>query len=69
MVARRKMLRGGLTEMHPSDAASSEHTAQTISRLFLRKERQGQLILALFISIFDMAGETQPATLSIKVLT
>ncbi|MDQ0568608.1 glutamyl-tRNA reductase [Variovorax paradoxus] len=34
-----KMLHGALAELHAGDAASREHTAQTISRLFLRKER------------------------------
>ncbi|MEJ7686682.1 MAG: glutamyl-tRNA reductase [Variovorax sp.] len=34
-----KMLHGALTELHAGDAAAREHTAQTISRLFLRKER------------------------------
>ncbi|MET3914654.1 glutamyl-tRNA reductase [Variovorax sp. OAS795] len=34
-----KMLHGALAELHAGDATSREHTAQTISRLFLRKER------------------------------
>ncbi|WGT66260.1 glutamyl-tRNA reductase [Variovorax paradoxus] len=34
-----KMLHGALAELHAGDAASREQTAQTISRLFLRKER------------------------------
>lgn len=34
-----KMLHGAMTELHTTDGASREQTAQTISRLFLRKER------------------------------
>ncbi|MBT2337278.1 glutamyl-tRNA reductase [Variovorax paradoxus] len=34
-----KMLHGAMAELHAGDAASREQTAQTISRLFLRKER------------------------------
>jgi len=34
-----KMLHGALAELHAGDAASREQTAQTFSRLFLRKER------------------------------
>ncbi|WPH19607.1 glutamyl-tRNA reductase [Variovorax paradoxus] len=34
-----KLLHGAMAELHAGDAASREHTAQTISRLFLRKER------------------------------
>ena len=34
-----KMLHGALAELHAGDAASREQTAQTIQRLFLRKER------------------------------
>jgi len=34
-----KMLHGALAELHAGDATSREQTAQTISRLFLRKER------------------------------
>ena len=34
-----KMLHGALAELHAGDAAAREQTAQTISRLFLRKER------------------------------
>lgn len=34
-----KMLHGALAELHAGDAQSREHTAQTVSRLFLRKER------------------------------
>ncbi|MES2425152.1 MAG: glutamyl-tRNA reductase [Pseudomonadota bacterium] len=34
-----KMLHGAMTELHTADGASREQTAQTISRLFLRKER------------------------------
>jgi glutamyl-tRNA reductase len=34
-----KMLHGALTELHAGDAAAREQTAQTISRIFLRKER------------------------------
>ncbi|MBB4226096.1 hypothetical protein GGD71_006913 [Variovorax guangxiensis] len=30
-----------MAELHAGDAASREQTAQTISRLFLRKERNG----------------------------
>jgi glutamyl-tRNA reductase len=33
------MLHGALAELHAGDPASREQTAQTISRLFLRKER------------------------------
>jgi glutamyl-tRNA reductase len=33
-----KMLHGALAELHAGDAAAREHTAQTISRLFLRNE-------------------------------
>ncbi|WP_285410140.1 glutamyl-tRNA reductase, partial [Variovorax sp. efr-133-TYG-130] len=34
-----KMMHGALAELHAGDATSREQTAQTISRLFLRKER------------------------------
>lgn len=34
-----KMLHGALSELHAGDHAAREQTAQTISRLFLRKER------------------------------
>lgn len=34
-----KMMHGAMAELHAGDAASREQTAQTISRLFLRKER------------------------------
>ena len=34
-----KMLHGAMAELHAGDAASREQTAQTIARLFLRKER------------------------------
>ncbi len=34
-----KMLHGALAELHAGDATARERTAQTISRLFLRKER------------------------------
>ncbi|MDQ0045687.1 glutamyl-tRNA reductase [Variovorax boronicumulans] len=34
-----KMMHGAMAELHSGDAASREQTAQTISRLFLRKER------------------------------
>lgn len=34
-----KLLHGAMAELHAGDAESREHTAQTISRLFLRKER------------------------------
>ena len=34
-----KMLHGALAELHAGDAESREQTAQTVSRLFLRKER------------------------------
>ena len=34
-----KMLHGALAELHAADNASREHTAQTIARLFLRKDR------------------------------
>ena len=34
-----KMMHGAMAELHAGDAASRELTAQTISRLFLRKER------------------------------
>ncbi len=34
-----KMMHGALAELHAGDAASREQTAQTIARLFLRKER------------------------------
>jgi glutamyl-tRNA reductase len=34
-----KMLHGALAELHAGDAESRTHTAQTIARLFLRKER------------------------------
>ncbi len=34
-----KLLHGALAELHAGDAAAREQTAQTISRLFLRKER------------------------------
>ncbi len=34
-----KMLHGAMAELHAGDAAGREQTAQTISRLFLRKER------------------------------
>ncbi|RZI76314.1 MAG: glutamyl-tRNA reductase [Variovorax sp.] len=34
-----KMLHGAMAELHAGDAAAREQTAQTISRLFLRKER------------------------------
>ncbi|MDM0043686.1 glutamyl-tRNA reductase [Variovorax dokdonensis] len=34
-----KMLHGAMAELHAGDATSREQTAQTISRLFLRKER------------------------------
>jgi glutamyl-tRNA reductase len=34
-----KMMHGALAELHAGDAAAREQTAQTISRLFLRKER------------------------------
>ncbi len=34
-----KMLHGALAELHAGDAAAREQTAQTISRLFLRKRR------------------------------
>ncbi|VWX57966.1 glutamyl tRNA reductase [Burkholderiales bacterium 8X] len=34
-----KMLHGAMAELHAGDAESREHTAQAISRLFLRKER------------------------------
>jgi len=33
-----KMLHGAMAELHAGDAAAREHTAQTISRLFLRNE-------------------------------
>jgi len=36
-----KMMHGAMAELHAGDAASREQTAQTISRLFLRKERSG----------------------------
>ena len=36
-----KMMHGAMAELHAGDAASREQTAQTISRLFLRKERNG----------------------------
>jgi glutamyl-tRNA reductase len=34
-----KMMHGAMAELHSGDAASREQTAQTLSRLFLRKER------------------------------
>jgi glutamyl-tRNA reductase len=34
-----KMMHGALAELHAGDAAAREQTAQTVSRLFLRKER------------------------------
>jgi glutamyl-tRNA reductase len=34
-----KMMHGAMAELHAGDASSREQTAQTISRLFLRKER------------------------------
>jgi glutamyl-tRNA reductase len=34
-----KMLHGAMAELHAGDATAREHTAQAISRLFLRKER------------------------------
>ncbi|HEY1102089.1 MAG TPA: glutamyl-tRNA reductase [Burkholderiaceae bacterium] len=34
-----KMLHGAMAELHAADSASREHTAETIARLFLRKER------------------------------
>jgi glutamyl-tRNA reductase len=34
-----KMLHGAMAELHAGDAAAREHTAQAVSRLFLRKER------------------------------
>jgi glutamyl-tRNA reductase len=34
-----KMLHGALAELHAADSTSREQTAQTISRLFLRKDR------------------------------
>jgi glutamyl-tRNA reductase len=34
-----KMLHGAMAELHAGDAMAREHTAQAISRLFLRKER------------------------------
>jgi glutamyl-tRNA reductase len=34
-----KMLHGAMTELHVGDIAAREQTAQTISRVFLRKER------------------------------
>lgn len=34
-----KMLHGAMAELHAGDASARAHTAQTISRLFLRKER------------------------------
>ncbi|SCX54470.1 glutamyl-tRNA reductase [Variovorax sp. EL159] len=34
-----KMMHGAMAELHSGDATSREQTAQTISRLFLRKER------------------------------
>ena len=34
-----KMMHGAMAELHAGDAASREQTAQTLSRLFLRKER------------------------------
>ena len=34
-----KMMHGALTELHAGDAEAREQTAQTISRLFLRRER------------------------------
>ncbi|MDH6166575.1 glutamyl-tRNA reductase [Variovorax boronicumulans] len=34
-----KMMHGAMAELHSGDAAAREQTAQTISRLFLRKER------------------------------
>lgn len=34
-----KMLHGAMAELHAGDAAAREQTAQTLSRLFLRKER------------------------------
>ncbi|MFM9926528.1 glutamyl-tRNA reductase [Variovorax sp. H27-G14] len=34
-----KMMHGAMAELHSGDAGSREQTAQTISRLFLRKER------------------------------
>ncbi len=34
-----KMMHGAMAELHAGDAAAREQTAQTISRLFLRKER------------------------------
>ncbi|RST53660.1 glutamyl-tRNA reductase [Variovorax sp. MHTC-1] len=34
-----KMLHGAMAELHAGDANAREHTAQAISRLFLRKER------------------------------
>jgi glutamyl-tRNA reductase len=33
-----KMLHGAMAELHAGDASAREHTAQTISRLFLRNE-------------------------------
>lgn len=33
-----KMMHGALAELHAGDAAAREHTAQTVSRLFLRSE-------------------------------
>jgi len=34
-----KMMHGAMAELHAGDAASREQTAQTLSRLFLRRER------------------------------
>jgi glutamyl-tRNA reductase len=34
-----KMLHGAMAELHSADPAHRDHTAQTISRLFLRRER------------------------------
>src|SRR5204863_568976 len=34
-----KMLHGAMAELHGGDSAAREQTAQTLSRLFLRKER------------------------------
>ncbi|VTU24589.1 Glutamyl-tRNA reductase [Variovorax sp. PBS-H4] len=34
-----KMLHGAMAELHAGDATAREHTAQAVSRLFLRKER------------------------------
>lgn len=34
-----KMMHGAMAELHAGDAASREQTIQTISRMFLRKER------------------------------